>query len=750
MFRTNPEGEYDRFFDANGNGIQANIENATNFFGVDLAALRSQLGALQSAQPLAWSTILSNSAETHTARMIRYDMQQHNFPNEPNLGGKMADAGYTGYQTVGENIYAFADDALHGHAGFIIDWGYDDSDRLANNQLIPNWQTNGDGIQDPPGHRNTLINPLMSEIGIGVTRDTDPSTSLGEWIITQHLGHRFAYTPQMLGVVIDDADGDDFYDIGEGLGGVTVTAVGTAGTFTTTSWASGGWQMEVPDGNYTVTFSGGGLAASIVKSATMNGGNIKIDAIQNMSGDPYLGTNGPDVITGSAGGETLTGLGGADILSGLGGNDILLGGSGNDRLEGGVGADTINGGSGVDTASFLTAGSGVTANLTTGRGTAGNANGDTYTSIENLTGSNFADTLIGSSLNNTLQGGRGNDVLRGAAGHDRIEGGIGSDTIDGGSGVDTATFLTAGSGVVANLTTRRGTAGNANGDTYTSIENLVGSNHADTLTGSSGNNYIEGGRGHDILRGAAGADRFEGGIGADTIDGGSGVDTATFITAGSGVVANLTTGRGTAGNANGDTYTSIENLVGSNFADTLTGSSLSNVIEGGRGHDVLLGAAGNDRIEGGVGADNINGGSGSDTATFLTAGSGVVANLTTGRGTAGNANGDTYTSIENLVGSNFADTLTGSSLNNVIEGGRGHDVLLGAAGNDRIEGGIGADNINGGSGSDSAAFATAASGVTLNLTSGVGTRGNANGDTYTSIENVIGSDFDDVVTGVGR
>ena len=58
----------------------------------------------------------------------------------------------------------------------------------------------------------------------------------------------------------------------------------------------------------------------------------------------------------------------------------------------------------------------------------GDAAGDTYTTIENLTGSAFADTLIAANGANTLDGGAGNDVLIGGAGADALIGGTGTDT----------------------------------------------------------------------------------------------------------------------------------------------------------------------------------------------------------------------------------------------------------------------------------------------------------------------------------
>jgi serralysin len=78
--------------------------------------------------------------------------------------------------------------------------------------------------------------------------------------------------------------------------------------------------------------------------------------------------------------------------------------------------------------------------LSTGLGFFGSAAGDTLSQIENLNGSNFADTLIGDGLANTLTGFNGNDLLNGGLGNDLLIGGLGADTLIGGGGLDTFDF----------------------------------------------------------------------------------------------------------------------------------------------------------------------------------------------------------------------------------------------------------------------------------------------------------------------
>ncbi|WP_407519013.1 beta strand repeat-containing protein [Methylobacterium oryzisoli] len=423
------------------------------------------------------------------------------------------------------------------------------------------------------------------------------------------------------------------------------------------------------------------------------------------------GTDAAETLSGTANDDVLKGAGGNDFLFGNAGNDTLNGGTGDDTLQGGAGADALEGGAGIDTASYSGAFSGVTVNLETGKGTNGDAQGDTLSGIENLRGSGYSDILTGDAGANRIEGLTGNDVLKG---------GGGADTLDGGSGTDTVGYSTSATGVTVNLYTGQGSGGDAQGDRYSSIENVIGSEHDDDIAGDAGANSLSGGAGNDTLKG---------GGGADSLAGGAGNDTASYRFSTAGVNANLETGRGTAADAEGDTYSGIENLRGSDYGDWLQGDAQGNRLEG---------FGGNDTLKGGGGADTLDGGAGIDVASYLGSTQAVSVDLGTGRGAGGDAEGDVLLAVENLTGSLYGDRLTGDAAANGLSG---HD------GSDTLQGGGGADTLDGGDGSDTASYAASATGVSASLLGGTGSGGDAEGDVLLRIENLTGSAHNDTLLG---
>ena len=274
-------------------------------------------------------------------------------------------------------------------------------------------------------------------------------------------------------------------------------------------------------------------------------------------------------VTGSDHDDRLTGDHRMNVLMGGKGNDTLKGLAGADTLHGGPGADTLDGGSSIsnpeaeedeqmqhlDVASYAHAMAGVTVNMDTMKGTAGDAEGDTLVNIEKVVGSAHDDMFIAGSKADNIDGG-GNPMMMPKG--------------------DTVSYELSEDGVQVTLgdlsTLPQGVSSLENGrdsyamdDTLANIENLTGSNYKDILIGNSGaDNTLIGGGGDDQLFGIGGTNHLHGNAGNDTLTGGDGVDT----------------------------------------------------LMGGDGRDTLVGGDGDDTLNGGAGDDDLSGDGGTDTFVF--------------------------------------------------------------------------------------------------------------------------------------
>ncbi len=157
--------------------------------------------------------------------------------------------------------------------------------------------------------------------------------------------------------------------------------------------------------------------------------------------------------------------------------------------------------------------------------------------------------------------------------------------------------------------------------------------------------------------------------------------------------------------------------------------------------------SGDDWFDGVANSQKMDGGAGVDTANYALSGSAVEVDLITGKGKYGDAVGDRYDSIENVHGSNVGDLIIGDEQTNRLVGRDGDDTILAGGGKDTLLGGRGADLMDGGEGVDTAEYDWSTTGVDVNLTTGMGQGGFAEGDTLANIENLNGSYHNDILTG---
>lgn len=610
-------------------------------------------------------------------------------------------------------------------------------------------------------------------------------------------------------------------------------------------------------------FADSGSGDDLIQEQPSNHISIKLDDILNeRPGQNVEGDNSANNIETDTGPDTIKALGGNDIINARAGDDDVDAGDGDDTITGGRGSDTLRGGNGDDTYVF-DAGDGQDiledvagdndvislseADLTTDFTFAAlgydlrliNQNtGDMITVVGQFGGeavetiaddnSNVIDagdleamfvsgaaTVTGTSDNDSLFGDLAEQTFDGLEGDDFFDGGAGADEFLGGDGWDTVGYRRATSGVTVDLTGTLTNTGDAAGDTFDSIDQIVGSNFADiitvvdqnvysgsgndtvvatgayghdlegedgddNLTGGDASDYIDGGRGNDTILGNGGDDfiaLYEGndaadggdgddtifiGTGLKTIDGGDGVDTIVFDSPATGVHIDLGNSANNAGAAAGDIFLSIENVEATDFGDTLIGGASAvtfigrdgnDTLTGGTADDFLVGDAGNDQITGGAGADvlmgddgtdTLNGGDGFDVASYAWDDA-VTVDLSDPGNNTGAAEGDVYVSIEGVIGSDYDDTLIAGTAAMKLDGGLGDDVIVGGAGDDVLIGGGGADDLDGGGGSNTASYETAQEGIYLHTGNLSASTGDAAGDTLVNIDAILGTKFADEI-----
>ena len=604
------------------------------------------------------------------------------------------------------------------------------------------------------------VNDTLSVQFLQGAAETIQITTIGATTFEFGTGNNDLFTAATGDHAFYGASGTDTIDYSAATGGVTANL--STGTVSSNGWGysdslnnisiigSSHHNDSITGDGTTTTVSyadaTSGVTVNLSAGTATGDGSDTLSAVSNVLGsshdDTITSSSADNVIDGGAGTNTASYAAASsgvtvDLQAGTAtgdGTDTLIniqnviGSSHNDTFFGATGVDNvIDGGAGTNTINYSNDIAGVTVDLSAGTATDGSAGTDTLSNIQNVVGSAYDDVIVSSSDDNVINGGTGSNTVSyeaAASGvtvdlHGGTATGDGSDTltniqnvtgsshddiiisnssdniVDGGGGNDTVSYLYASSAVTVDLSA--GTATGDGNDTLINIHNVIGSSHNDVITGDGNDNIIAGGAGND------------------SIDGGGGTNTIDYNYDPAGVTVDLSMGTATDGWSGSDTFSNIQNVIGSAHADTLTGDSNDNIIAGGAGNDV------------------IDGGGGTNTVDYSHDIAGVTVDLSMGTATDGWSGSDTLSNIQNVIGSAYDDTITGDSNNNIIAGGAGDDL------------------IDGGSGTNTVDYSHDVAGVTVYLdffgTGSVGFDGYGGFDTLVNIQNVIGSAYVDNITG---
>ena len=284
------------------------LKSAVGSQGVNLTAFNQLMNSYGPLPPLAFNTRLIQAALDHDVAMVSANSQVHSptgYLTDPSVAkasdGQVYYGTGTGAWATGENIFAYSQAETgqsqqafinYFYEGFMLDWGNPGFGHLKS-IMAP-----GPGEATPTGH------PAYSEIGIGLLENaqpTAPSTlnglNVGPDVMTQEFGWK-AGNAFLTGVAFADANGDHSYEIGEGLGGVTITAVGQGGqgTYAVQTWSSGGYSLALPAGTYTVTATGN-LAGPQTVTVTIGQDNVGWNVLSGAStpASPTTGSGTPVV-----------------------------------------------------------------------------------------------------------------------------------------------------------------------------------------------------------------------------------------------------------------------------------------------------------------------------------------------------------------------------------------------------------------------------------------------------------------------
>jgi uncharacterized protein YkwD len=221
-------------------------------------------------QPVALNILLTDAARTHSQWMLDNDIFSHAGVAGSEPADRVAAAGYSlaPPASVGENI-AWA--GTTGPSVNLTEYAY----------------AHHAGLFDSPGHRVNILAAGFREIGVGQKQGYFLNSKNNTTYLASMLTENFATSGNnyfLTGVVYSDSNGNEFYDVGEGLNGVAVTINGISYPV----YATGAYSIALPKGAYEVSISGTPFSEPLIHDVQISDANIKLDVIKNGSSEKIV------------------------------------------------------------------------------------------------------------------------------------------------------------------------------------------------------------------------------------------------------------------------------------------------------------------------------------------------------------------------------------------------------------------------------------------------------------------------------
>ncbi len=260
LARTNPSQAAQRFT----TNLSANVEATLAYYNINLPQVEQTIASAPVKPPLAWNDSVASAAQWQSQDQANTGVQSHVGSDGSNFTTRMQRAGYTNAVSTGEDIYAYSTSPDEAMQAFLIDWGVADAGHRMN-------------IQQP----NTAPGQAYRDAGVGIV-NTAPGSKIGPEIITVDFGSQQNEQATLMGLAYNDLNGDNFYEPGEGQGGVTVTAtnLATGASQSTQTQGAGYYALSLAPGNYKVTATEGNL---LLNSQNVNVGNLNVEVDYNLS-----------------------------------------------------------------------------------------------------------------------------------------------------------------------------------------------------------------------------------------------------------------------------------------------------------------------------------------------------------------------------------------------------------------------------------------------------------------------------------